>query len=173
MRLYTKATSGRVYNQIQEVRVKKLVMMLSAMLMASAGYSATIRDNCGCGIGTMALGDKEPTVISQLAATFLNGICGNQTFGISSGTLECEPAPSVASNERVKEFVDGNMDQLAMDIATGQGESLYSLADLMGVPPKDRADLYAKLQKNFDTIFTAHDVSSDDVVMNLDKVVNG
>lgn len=142
-------------------------------MIASAGYSATIRDNCGCGLGTMALGDKEPTVMSQIAATFLNGICGNQTFGITSGTMDCAPAPAVVMNERVKEFIDGNMDQLAMDIAIGQGESLNSLADLMEVPSQERPVLYTKLQKNFDAIFSAHDMSSDDVVSNLEKVVNG
>ena len=41
------------------------------------------------------------------------------------------------------------------------------------VPAKDRPVLYTKLQKNFDAIFTSHDLTSDDVVTNLDKVVNG
>ena len=153
--------------------MKKFVIMMTTAMIASAGYSATIRDNCGCGLGTMALGKNEPTVVSQTAATFLNGLCGNQTFGISSGTLDCNPAPAIAANERVKEFIRGNMDQLAMDIAIGQGESLNSLADLMDVSAKDRPVLYTKLQKNFDAIFTAHDLSSDDVASNLDKVVNG
>jgi len=159
--------------ELQGVRMKKTVVIMSLALMVSAGYAETIRDNCGCGFGTMVLGDKEPTVISQLAATFLNGLLGNQTFGISSGTLECNPAPSVAANEQLKEFINGNMDQLAMDIAVGKGESLNSLADLMAVPAKDRPELYTKLQKNFDTIFTSHDLTGDDVVTNLDKVVNG
>lgn len=121
----------------------------------------------------MALGDNEATVISQLAATFLNGICGNQTFGITSGTLECEPASSFAGNQKVKEFIGDNMDQLAMDIAIGQGQSLNALADLMNVPSSNRSDLYAKMQMNFDAIFTTHDVTSEDVAKNLDKVVNG
>jgi len=153
--------------------MKKLVVILAATVIASSGFAATIRDNCGCGLGTMALGDKEPTVMSQTVATFLNSLCGNQTFGITSGTMDCEPASAVVSNERVKEFINGNMDQLAMDIAIGQGESLNSLADLMEVPAKDRPILYTKLQKNFDAIFTSHDLTSDDVVTNLDKVVNG
>lgn len=153
--------------------MNKFVIMLTTAMIASAGYSATIRDNCGCGLGTMALGDEEPTVFSQTAATFLNGLCGNQTFGITSGTMDCVPAPGVVYNERVKEFINGNVDQLAMDIAIGQGESLNSLADLMEVSAKDRPVLYTKLQKNFDAIFTAHDLSSDDVTKNLEKVVNG
>jgi hypothetical protein len=43
----------------------------------------------------------------------------------------------------------------------------------MEVPSQDRPVLYTKLQKNFGTIFTSHDLTSDDVVSNLDKVLNG
>ncbi|HMO97887.1 MAG TPA: DUF3015 family protein [Kiritimatiellia bacterium] len=153
--------------------MKKFVYILSAMLVGSVVSAATIRDNCGCGIGTMALGNNEATVVSQLAATFLNGICGNQTFGITSGTLDCAPPTAFASNQRVKDFVRENMDQLAMDIAIGEGETLNALADLLEVPAKDRSDLYAKMQKEFDAIFTSHDLSSETLVKNLDKVVNG
>lgn len=135
--------------------------------------AATIRENCGCGLGTMALGENEATVVSQLAATFLNGICGNQTFGITSGTLDCAPAARFAGNQQIKDFVQGNMDQLAMDIAVGEGETLNALADLMDVPAADRSDLYVKMQKSFDAIFTSHDLTSEAVVENLDKVVNG
>jgi len=164
--------SGRRQKHMEAV-VKKILVALSVAMIGSAGYAATIRDNCGCGIGTMALGDNEATVISQLAATFLNGICGNQTFGITSGTLECEPASSFAGNQKIKDFVGDNMDQLAMDIAIGQGQSLNALADLMSIPSADRADLYARMQTNFDTIFTSHELSSEEFVKNLDKVVNG
>lgn len=153
--------------------MKKTVLILSMMVVGSVGYSATIRENCGCGIGTMALGQNEATVLSQLAATFLNGICGNQTFGITSGTLDCAPASSVVSNERVKEFINDNMDQLAMDIAIGEGETLSSLADLMEVPAGDRIALYEKLQQNFDRLYTSYDITSEEFTANLDRVVNG
>jgi hypothetical protein len=158
----------------QEVHVKKLAVFAAVALVSSGAFAAgTIRDNCGCGIGTMALGENEPTVFSQVAATFLNVICGNQTFGITSGTLECNESAGIASNSRIQQYVADNMDQLAADIAVGQGESLNALADLMDVPATGRADLYATLQGNFDRIFTTSEISSTDVVQNLDKVING
>ena len=154
--------------------MKKLAVFMSVSLLAAGAFAAgTIRDNCGCGLGTMALGDNPPTLISELGATFLNGIFGNQTFGITSGTSECERPANFASNARIQQYVADNMDQLATDIAVGQGESLNALADLMAVPAKDRPVLYTTLQSNFDHIFTASAVSSTEVVKNLDKVING
>ena len=153
------------------MHLKKLGIMLATALVAGSSFAATIRDNCGCGIGTMALGENEPTVISQLAATFLNGICGNQTFGISSGTLDCKPAPAVAFNTRVKQYVADNMDQLALEMAMGKGQSLNALADLMSVPADKRSDVFAKLQNNFDRIFTSDQVAADDVVKHMADVL--
>jgi hypothetical protein len=152
--------------------VKKQALCLAVALAATGVLAGTIRDNCGCGIGTMALGDQEPTVLCQVAATFLNGICGNQTFGISSGTLECNPSAGVASNARVQQYVADNMDRLILDVANGRGESLNALADLMDVKADARPQLFSKLQSNFDSIFPASDVTSPQVVRNLDKVIN-
>lgn len=155
--------------------MKKFTMMVAVSLLAVGPVLAagTIRDNCGCGLGTMALGDQEPTVLSQLAATFLNGICANQTFGITSGTLECEPHAGIASNARVQQFVADNMDRLVLDVAMGQGSTLDALADLMEVPQTDRATMYSNLQGHFSDIFGSGNVTSTEVVGNLDKVING
>ncbi len=153
--------------------MKKQVLTLAVVMAAASAMAAgTIRDNCGCGLGTMALGDQEPTVLSQLAATFLNGICGNQTFGITSGTLECEPHAGIASNSRVQQYVADNMDKLILDVAAGQGESLDALADLIELPASARPAMYSSLQSNFDAIFPSSDVTSDEVVTRLEKIIN-
>lgn len=154
--------------------MKKIVALMAVSLLAGSAMAAgTIRDNCGCGLGTMALGDQEPTLISELAATFLNGLCGNATFGMTSGTLECNPHAGIASNAKIQQFVADNMDRLAVDVAVGQGATLDALADLMDVPAAQRADLFTNLQSHFDTIFSSSDVTSQQVVNSLDKVVNG
>ena len=153
---------------------KLMAVMAAAMLSGSAAFAAgTVSDNCGCGLGRMALGDARPSVLVQLAVTFLNGLCGNQTFGITSGTLDCAPPEGFVSNQRIQQYVADNMDRLAVDMAVGQGSTLDGLADLMSVPTEKRADLYAKLQTRFDDIYASQDVSSQQVVSNLDKVING
>ncbi len=155
--------------------MKKVIAIVAAGIIAGSTAMAqtTIKENCGCGLGSMALGDARPSILIQLAVTFLNGICGNQTFGITSGTLDCGPADGFVSNQRIQQYVADNMDRLAVDMAVGQGATLEGLADLMNVPAEKRSDLYAKLQTRFDDIYGSMDVSSQDVVRNLDKVVNG
>ena len=149
--------------------MKKFVVIAitAACLTGSAYAQGSIRDNCGCGLGTMALGDQNPSLVMQLVVTFLNAISGNQTFGITSGTLECEPHAGFASNKRILEYVGDNMDHLVMDIASGSGDSLAALADLMDVPQTARADLYATLQSHFDDIFPSEEVTALDVVKNI------
>jgi hypothetical protein len=155
--------------------LKKLGILLAAALIAGTSFAGTVKSsgNCGCGIGTMALGDNPDTLLSELAATFLNGICGNGTFGITSGTLDCKPTSGVAMNSRVKEYVTANMDQIALDMAMGHGASLNALADLMNVPADKRGNVFGKLQNNFDKIFTTDKIGADDVVKNMASVLNG
>ena len=152
--------------------MRKLISVAAIAIFAVGSANATtIRDNCGCGLGTMALGDYEATVLSQVAATFLNNICGNQTFGITSGTLECDPAVRFAKSERVREYVEGNLDHLAMDMATGQGDALNALADLMNVPAENRDALFTSIQANFDNIFASEAVTADDVINGIAAVL--
>ena len=154
--------------------MKKLGILLAAALVAGTSFAGTVKSagNCGCGIGTMALGENPDTVLSQLAATFLNGICGNGTFGITSGTLDCKPASSFAFDSRVKQYIADNVDHLALDMALGRGESLNALADLMNVPSDKRQIVFTKLQNSFDKVFTSDKVGADDIVKNMASVLN-
>ena len=151
--------------------MKRLVMVvmvvaLSLMVAGSAlAFEKKQYGDAGCGLGGMVIGN-EPGFI-QLVATFLNGICSNQTFGITSGTLGCAKPRSVAKNDRLNEFVVANMDNLARDIAKGQGETLDTFAELMQIPAEKRAAFDQKLQANFAVIFPSENVVLADVVDNI------
>ena len=154
-------------NVVLAVVVASLVLVVSGSAFAfePKPYGAG-----GCGLGGMVIGD-EPGPI-QLVATFLNGLCGNQTFGITSGTLGCEEPRTTthkkrANNELMKEFVVANMDNLAKDIAQGKGETLDTFSEIMEVPVSDRLALYKKLQANFSFIFPSENVVLADVVDNI------
>ncbi|VFQ46967.1 DUF3015 family protein [Desulfoluna butyratoxydans] len=139
--------------------MKKCIITLGILFMlVGTTYGKTVSEDCGCGLGRVAIGEKEG-LGWNLLGTFLNGLCGNQTFGMSSGTLECGEPTKFAIDQRINTFVAGNMDNLAMDIASGGGESLSALAEIAQVDPALREPLASELQAHFDTIYPDADVS--------------
>jgi len=153
---------------------KAVITMAVAAAVAMSGTAwAANASNHGCGLGTIvfegaSFGD---TSLGQAFIATTNGTSGNQTFGISSGTSNCQKPSSFVKNERLSEFVVANMDNLAKDIAMGQGESLDTLAELMEVPSDSRPQLFAKLQTNFSDIYTSDAIDAAGVVDNIQSVI--
>ena len=154
--------------------MKKTIIFSVALvfLMMSAAHAGTkTKKNCGCGLGSMLFEDSSDGLASQTVAATTNGIFGNQTFGITSGTLGCEKFSKIAMKEKLNIFVADNMDRVATDIASGQGESLDAIADLAKVPVSKREMLYTMLQNNFDSIYTDTQVTHKDVVQKISEII--
>ena len=79
---------------------------------AESGYGTA-----GCGLGSILFGSK-PGLIQVLAAT-TNGTFGTQTFGITTGTSNCEDTAGGAQS--TKAFVQANREAVSKDIARGSG----------------------------------------------------
>lgn len=144
--------------------MKKFIAIAALASLSSGAFAQS--NNIGCGLGTEIMAGKNTLLMQVLGAT-TNGTSGNQTFGISSGTLGCAKPANFVSAE-MQQFVAGNMDALAQDIAQGRGEALETLGNLMNVPAADRATFEAKLQANFADIYAAASVDSSTVI---DKIV--
>jgi hypothetical protein len=112
--------------------------------------------SAGCGLGSMAFGNQ-PGGVQVLAAT-TNGISGNQTFGITTGTSNCGPGMMAAGT---KNFVEANREVVAKDVARGQGEAIGALTQINAC--EDSSKVGAALQKNFSAIFPSEDASSEQV----------
>lgn len=148
---------------------KSVVVMFAVVLMMIAlsgvGWAVDAK-NTGCGLGSMVF-EGQNGLMSQTAAATTNGTFGNQTFGISSGTLNCEQFKTFAYNEKVGVFVAENMDNLARDIARGQGEYVNTLAVLMEVPDVKKASFRSQLQAHFSDIYPSNKVTHSEVVQNI------
>ena len=145
------------------------VFVVSSAFAASA--TGTARSNVGCGLGTMLFqNNADQSSLLQAFQATTNGTLGNQTFGVTSGTSECKQPTKFVSNDRLNEFVVANMDNLAKDIARGNGETLEAFADLMEVPAEKRPEFYQKLQVSFSKIFTSENVVFANVVDNVADV---
>lgn len=99
----------------------------------------------GCGLGSVVFGDK-PGMVQIFAAT-TNGVSGNQTFGISSGSLNCGESGRMAKAEQ---FIEVNKTALETDMARGQGESLMSLSQVLECKNQD---FTSSMKSNYSTSF--------------------
>jgi len=151
-----------------ESDMKKVLLtsMVFFLMISGIAFAGATRENCGCGLGTL-LFDGADGLVQQVLAATTNGMLGTQTFGISSGTLDCNLPLKYVSNENLNKFVADNMDNLAKDVAMGQGEYVDALAEIMDVPDPKRVEFSQMLQKNFSNIFTHGSVSHVEVIENI------
>jgi hypothetical protein len=151
--------------------MNKFLLGMTMVLTTSALQAGRVADNCGCGLGRMALGE-ETGLLSHVAATFLNVLSGNQTFGVTSGTLDCEQAVSLVSVREVETFVAGNMDHIAIEASVGEGSYLSALADLLKIEDASkREQFFLAMQINFEQIFPGAEVSAADVTRSIVKLI--
>ena len=153
--------------------MKKHLLLAAAVTLATAGTAFAAGGNVGCGLGTLLFEDAQnKSTVVQILAVTTNGTSGNQTFGISSGTSNCTQPKNFAGNERLNEFVHANLDELARDIAAGQGETLDTVAELMKVPAAGRDAFNRTLQAHFSEIFPSPGVEYAQVVDSIIRVSN-
>jgi hypothetical protein len=158
--------------------MKKTLVVIAIGLLGFASNAtesmagAAAQQNTGCGLGSTLI-TTNTTLVGQLAITFINGLSGNQTFGISSGTSGCDQARQFVYNEQLHQFVADNMDGLAKGVAMGEGEHLATLAELMDVSPGERSAFYTTLQANFSSIFTSESVQVGEIIDNIYSVIRG
>jgi hypothetical protein len=131
--------------------------IIAGALLAASSTMAFAAGPAGCGLGTAVVFKDANEWHEHVLAATTNGTSGNQTFGMTSGTLGCEAANGPLAG--VQTFMDNNMDQLAMDVAKGQGETLAALAEIIGVEATDTTTFNTKLQASFDTMFSAEATS--------------
>ena len=147
--------------------MKKLLIAVAVALPASA--MAAGENNIGsCGWGSK-LFDGQQGVAPQVLGATTNGTFGNQTFGITFGTSGCTQDGAIRSNWKTALFIDGNKEMLARDMSVGSGETLDSLAHLMGVESQDRATFNRVAKENLWKIFAAD--STADIVANFRQVL--
>ena len=137
--------------------------MIAAALVGSVCFSSAQADSTGCGLGSM-LWDGQQGVFPQVLAVTTNGTLGNQTFGITSGTLGCDADGVIQSTAQLNMYTGSNIDALARDMSTGSGESLHGLADILEVSAEHRDLFFAALQDNYAAIFSSSSVTAEDVV---------
>ncbi|KAF0206480.1 MAG: hypothetical protein FD173_170 [Gallionellaceae bacterium] len=129
----------------------KVAFVLSMTVMAVPGAQAgTTQQTVGCGLGTMIFENSTGLLYSFLAMT-TNAF----TFDTVSMTLGIGNCPAGASiRGKIASFIDFNKQQLAVEVAQGQGERLAALVEMFGVKESDRTAAISALKANQVAIFS-------------------
>ena len=143
--------------------MKKILfsVLSSLVLIGAASATSTAHadgyGDAGCGLGAVLLG-SDPGFMQVFAAT-TNGISGNQTFGITTGTLNCGGGGDALIQTAA--FVETNREVLAKDIARGSGETIEALSSIAGC--SDNKKVASKLQSEYSRIFPEANVTNVEV----------
>ena len=147
----------------------KKVFIIAVLSVVPAIALADNLGGCGWGV---KLFDGDSGLAPQVLAATTNGTFGNQTFGISSGTSGCTRDGVVKSNWKTAMFIDGNKERLARDMSSGKGETLVSLAHLIGVRDEHRAAFNRVVQENLSRIFPSDKAATERIVVALKQVLS-
>lgn len=157
--------------------LKKLIFASLAVaflgMQAGLAMAANPDTGPGCGLGKLAWQNypNQKTVGVQTMEATTNGSFGTQTFGISSGTSGCTNDGKFWAQEKVNVFAALNFENLAQDMAQGQGEHLTSLATLMGIPAAQQPAFFAMTQEKYASLVSAGETSPIALVKALNDAV--
>lgn len=140
--------------------MQKLIIILVATLSLSVAHAGEKKTGgminsdavqkgyglAGCGAGSMIFGPKAGGI--QIVAATTNGLYGNQTFGITTGTLNCE---FTEAGVQAAVYLENNREVMAKEAARGEGETLVGLANILKCSNQDAFN--KNVQSNFEKIF--------------------
>lgn len=153
-------------------RKMKFKKTLMAAVLAGAAFNvqADAPGGPGCGWGNMLFEGSSGTPM-HLLATIVNGTSGNKTFGMTSGTNGCDTSGALSYSGNNLLAMEGVLEEVAQDIAVGEGEALTALSVSMGIKQEERADFNRTLHQNFSTIFPHENVTAEEVMANIQNVL--
>jgi hypothetical protein len=151
--------------------MKKVVLVsLFALAFASTAFAnkGGSYKSAGCGLGSQVITDDG---FMQIFAATTNGLSGNQTFGITSGTSNCTGAGGYAKADAAQEmYVSSNLDALSQEMAQGSGEHLSALASLFGCEKNVNDAFSAALRNNYRSI-VGQEASTESVINGVRSTV--
>ena len=146
----------------------KKIFYVSA-IMACLASSSYALDSTGCGLGSI-LFQGEKGRVSQVLAVTTNATSGNQTFGITSGTLGCDPEGKITGGtKKVFAFLENNVDAFALDVAKGKGETIDVIASIAN---KDSAETAKILKENFNLLFADENLDVAKLSVQVSQLLN-
>jgi hypothetical protein len=162
---------GDMVNQNHSVRrsasrVLACLILVGSVSFAAAGV-ATADNDIGCGVGTEVFKGKSG-VGFKILGSFTNALTF-QSISITFGLINC--GKSGTSTAQLDHFTGSNLDRLAADMSTGEGETLAALGTLLEIEEGDRARFYDLTQQNFGQLFPSDRTTAGEMLSNLQELM--
>jgi hypothetical protein len=146
---------------------RAILATLAAVGLVVAASPALADNDVGCGVGTMLM-EGNTGVGYKLLASCTNGITF-QSISITFGLVNCDGTGTVTA--QLNHFTGSNIDQLAADMAQGEGETLTAFSTLLQVAPQDRDAFGSFTQSNFAALFPSDTTTAGELLENLDRLL--
>ncbi|OGR84802.1 MAG: hypothetical protein A2901_06270 [Elusimicrobia bacterium RIFCSPLOWO2_01_FULL_54_10] len=150
---------------------KLLVLTVSTMMMTPALFAKGSHPMAGCGLAYVLFSKSDNSKPIQIFAATTNGTFGNQTFGITSGTLGCTEGGMVAKNKEAVVFADVNLKQLSYDMAVGKGETLNAFSQIIGINASKKDAFNGIVKSHYGQLFSTADTTTADFLIRLDQTL--
>ena len=141
---------------------RRSMLALGAILSMGLGAPALADNDVGCGIGTRFMEGQSGLVAHVLAS------CTNaytlQSVSLTFNMFGCDSKGKVTADAELRRFAAANIDQLARDVARGEGEALSAFAYLLGVPTAQQGAFGAFTQVHFVELFPNEGVTSNEMI---------
>lgn len=145
--------------------MKKIILGLMAGALMTASANAASYQAQGCGLGSTLFSDGS-NVVHQSLGAITNSLFFNNTFGMTSGTSNCELDGAGGQANAV--FIKANKVALSNDIARGQGATLASLSRMYGCTNHNAVG--SALQKEYKSIFS-NNAEATQIDMSIRNVI--
>lgn len=143
-------------------RLRRLSLALGAFAALGLGSPALADNDVGCGIGTNLMKGREGLLYHVLAS------CTNaytfQSVSLTFNMFGCDSTGKVTADAELRKFAAANLDQLARDMARGEGETLGAFAHLLQVPAEQQGAFGAFAQDHFVDLFPNDGVTSNEMI---------
>jgi len=113
----------------------KKILLTAALTMISAG-TVYADSNTGCGLGSLLWDGKANTTVSQAFQATTNATFGNQTFGITTGTLGCSTPAKFVKSEELNRFVKSNSSRCLLRSAPNSPQNCKAILQKSSPPIK-------------------------------------
>ena len=145
--------------------VKVLVLVAMGTVGLSLGALAADQSS-GCGLGWSVT--QKMSLFASSTRTTTNGI-GSEPSAMTSGTSGCAKH-SIATKEKEQTyFTELNYQNLAIEMAKGNGEYLQAFSRVMGCSADSFPGFSAVMQSHYPQIFTGDSATPVEVLQNVRK----